>query len=71
MAKQLNEAYVVSAVRTPVGKAPRGMFNQTRPDDLLAHALKGLLDVTWPMTSSVLVRGESWRHEGCHRAGST
>jgi hypothetical protein len=51
--------------------APRGMFNQTRPDDLLAHALKGLLDVTWHMTSSVLVRGESWRHEGCHRAGST
>ena len=48
MAKQLNEAYVVSAVRTPVGKAPRGMFNQTRPDDLLTHALKGLLDVTWP-----------------------
>lgn len=44
MSKQLNEAYVVSAVRTPVGKAPRGMFKQTRPDDLLAHALRGILD---------------------------
>ena len=41
----------LSAVLPPVGKAPRGMFNQTRPDDLLAHALNGLLDDTWPMTS--------------------
>ncbi len=31
--------YVVEAVRTPIGKAPRGMFNKTRPDDLLAHCL--------------------------------
>ena len=42
--RQFNDAYVVSAVRTPVGKAPRGMFKQTRPDDLLAHALKGVLE---------------------------
>jgi acetyl-CoA acyltransferase len=43
MSKQLNDAYVVSAVRTPIGKAPRGMFKNTRPDDLLAHTLKGVL----------------------------
>ena len=39
MSKQIQDAYIVSAVRTPVGKAPRGMFRNVRPDDLLAHAL--------------------------------
>jgi len=43
MAKQVQDAYVVAATRTPVGKAPRGMFRNTRPDDLLAHALKSVL----------------------------
>ena len=43
MSKQVQEAYIVAATRTPVGKAPRGMFRNTRPDDLLAHALKSLL----------------------------
>lgn len=37
---QLQEAYIVSATRTPVGKAPRGVYKNTRPDDLLAHVLK-------------------------------
>jgi len=41
MAKQLQDAYIVAAVRTPVGKAPRGMFRNVRPDDMLAHVLKG------------------------------
>lgn len=36
MTKQIQEAYIVAATRTPVGKAPRGMFRNTRPDDLLA-----------------------------------
>ncbi|MFA7399953.1 MAG: acetyl-CoA C-acyltransferase [Sideroxydans sp.] len=43
MSKQVQEAYIVAATRTPVGKAPRGMFRNTRPDDLLAHVLKALL----------------------------
>jgi acetyl-CoA acyltransferase len=38
MTKQIQEAYIVAATRTPVGKAPRGMFRNTRPDDLLAQA---------------------------------
>ena len=38
--KQIQDAYIVSATRTPVGKAPRGMFKNVRPDDLLAHVLK-------------------------------
>jgi len=43
MGKQLKDAYIVSAVRTPIGRAPRGMFRNVRPDDLLVHVLKGIL----------------------------
>jgi acetyl-CoA acyltransferase len=43
MSKQVREAYIVAATRTPVGKAPRGMFRNTRPDDLLAHVLRNVL----------------------------
>jgi len=43
MTKQVQDAYIVAAVRTPVGKAPRGMFKNVRPDDMLAHALKSAL----------------------------
>ncbi len=28
------EAYIVAGLRTAVGKAPRGVFRFTRPDDL-------------------------------------
>ena len=41
MSKQIQDAYIVAAVRTPVGKAPRGMFRNVRPDDMLAHVLRG------------------------------
>ena len=43
MTKQIQDAYIVAAVRTPVGKAPRGMFRNVRPDDMLAHVLRGAL----------------------------
>ncbi|HEX5628454.1 MAG TPA: acetyl-CoA C-acyltransferase [Usitatibacteraceae bacterium] len=43
MTRQIQDAYIVAAVRTPVGKAPRGMFRAVRPDDLLAHVLKGAI----------------------------
>ena len=36
---QIQDAYIVAAARSPVGKAPRGVFRNARPDDLLAHAL--------------------------------
>jgi acetyl-CoA acyltransferase len=39
MAKQIQDAFIVAATRTPVGKAPRGMFRTARPDTLLAHVL--------------------------------
>jgi acetyl-CoA acyltransferase len=41
--RQLQDAYIVAATRTPVGKAPRGAFRHTRPDSMLAHVLKSAL----------------------------
>lgn len=41
--KKYQEVYIVSALRTAVGKA-KGAFLHVRPDDLLAFVLKGLLD---------------------------
>jgi acetyl-CoA acyltransferase len=38
------EAVIVSAVRTPVGRAPKGALSTTRPDDMAAIALSGALD---------------------------
>jgi len=38
------EAVLVAAVRTPVGRAPKGALSTTRPDDLAATALGGVLD---------------------------
>jgi len=43
MSKQLQDAYIVAATRTPIGKAPRGMFNKTRPDDLLVKVIQSAL----------------------------
>jgi acetyl-CoA acyltransferase len=43
MAKQVQDAYIVAATRTPVGKAPRGMLKNVRPDDMLAFALQSAL----------------------------
>ena len=40
MTRQVQDAYIVSATRSPVGKATRGMLKNVRPDDLLAHVLK-------------------------------
>ena len=40
---RLQDAYIVAATRTPVGKAPRGVFRNTRPDTLLAHVLRSVL----------------------------
>jgi acetyl-CoA acyltransferase len=39
----LQQAYIVAATRSPIGKAPRGIFSHTRPDDLLATVIQGLL----------------------------
>jgi acetyl-CoA acyltransferase len=41
--KQLQDAYIVAATRTPIGRSHRGFFRNTRPDDLLATALRAAL----------------------------
>ncbi len=41
--KQIQDAYIVAASRTPIGKSHRGFFRNTRPDDLLVAALRGAL----------------------------
>lgn len=38
-----SNVYVIDALRTPVGKAPRGLLSGQRPDDLLAQCLRGLM----------------------------
>ncbi|MEN1929362.1 acetyl-CoA C-acyltransferase [Luteimonas sp. MJ250] len=43
MSKQIQDAYIVAATRTPVGKAPKGVFRNTRPDDMLAHVLRAVV----------------------------
>ena len=39
----MNEVIIASAVRTAIGKAPRGTLRTTRPDDLAAIAIQGAL----------------------------
>ena len=43
MSKQIQDAYIVAATRTPIGRSHRGYFRQTRPDDLLATVLRSAL----------------------------
>ncbi len=41
--KQVQDAYIVAATRTPIGKSHKGYFKHTRPDDLLAQVLRSAL----------------------------
>ncbi len=43
MSKQIQDAYVVAATRTPIGRSGRGYFKNTRPDDLLVAAVRNAL----------------------------
>jgi acetyl-CoA acyltransferase len=43
MSKQVQDAYIVAATRTPIGKSGRGYFRNTRPDDLLVAAVRSAL----------------------------
>ncbi len=38
------EALIVAVARTPIGKAPRGSFRHTRPDDLASFAIRAVLE---------------------------
>ena len=41
--KPMQEAYIVAATRTPIGRSHRGFFRATRPDELLVAALRSAL----------------------------
>lgn len=43
MSKQIQDAYIVAATRTPIGRSHKGSFRHLRPDDLLAIALRSAL----------------------------
>ena len=43
MTGQIQDAYIVAATRTPMGKSHKGFFRATRPDELLAQALRAAL----------------------------
>ena len=55
----MTSVYVVDVLRTPVGKAPRGVFRHTLPDDLLAHTIKSLTarhgSVDWKKLGDVVI----------------
>jgi acetyl-CoA acyltransferase len=41
--KQIQDAYIVAAQRTPIGRYARGYFRSTRPEDLLIAAIRGAM----------------------------
>src|SRR6185369_2335252 len=55
----MNEAVIVSSVRTAVGKAVKGTLRETRPDDMAAEAIRGALarvpSVTPAMVEDVIL----------------
>jgi len=55
----MTNVYVVDILRTPVGKAPKGVFKHTLPDDLLAHCIRSLKNrqpaVDWEKLGDVII----------------
>jgi len=43
MTKQVQDAYIVAATRTPIGRSGRGYFRNTRPDNLLIAAIQSAM----------------------------
>ncbi len=43
MSKQIQDAYIVAATRSPIGRSHKGYFKNTRPDDLLAGIVQAVL----------------------------
>ncbi len=43
MSKQIQDAYIVAATRTPIGRSHKGSFRYLRPDDLLASVIRAAL----------------------------
>lgn len=55
----MTNVYIVDVVRTPVGKAPKGVFKHTMPDDLLTHSIKRLKErhqaLDWEALGDVVI----------------
>ena len=55
----MTNIYIIDAVRTPVGKAPRGVFRHTLPDDLLVHCIQSVKarngTVDWNAIGDVII----------------
>ncbi len=55
----MTNVYVVDVLRTPVGKAPRGAFKQTLPDDLLRCTIQALKEkhasLDWSLLEDVVI----------------
>ncbi|WP_133135010.1 acetyl-CoA C-acyltransferase [Legionella rowbothamii] len=55
----MTNVYIVDVLRTPVGKAPRGVFKHTLPDNLLAHTIRTLMsrhpDIDWEEIGDVVI----------------
>jgi acetyl-CoA acyltransferase len=43
MTKQIQDAYIVAATRSPIGRSHKGYFRNTRPDELLASVLRSAM----------------------------
>ena len=41
--KQVQDAYIVAATRSPIGRSHKGSLRHTRPDELLAHVIRAAL----------------------------
>jgi len=64
--KQVQEAYIVAATRSPIGKSHRGFFRNTRPDDLLVKVLQSALAQVPGLDTSAIgwPAGERGWHHG-------
>ena len=65
----MQDAVIVSAVRTAVGKAPKGTLSVMRPDELGAVAIKGALDRVPAARSGVDRRRDPRLRDARGRAG--
>ena len=52
--KVMREAVIVSALRTAVGKAPRGVLRDTRPDDMAGTVIKAAIERTPGLDASMV-----------------
>lgn len=55
----MTNIYIIDAIRTPVGKAPRGCFRHTLPDDLLVHCMRYIINrqqnIDWQVLGDVVI----------------